>query len=577
MKRLLILASFMLVFFTSCITIKIQPFGNISTSTKRTKIANNSVLHIRLSGDLQMYSPIDDGFTFLTGHSDNAHDLILKIRAAKDDKRITAIILQPRGINAGYTTLNELKAALIYFKSSGKKVYGYFDVASDPDMFLLSVADEVYMNPSASAGFVLSGVGGNIMFMKDLLDKLGAEVHIIRAGDYKSAGEPFTRTEMSEEMRENYSELYSDFYEQLLSDFAKGYSLSLDDIRYLFEEREKFIINLQDAISMGIINELMFFDNMLNKLNINENQLVSQARYAIPRLKPQRNNIAVVYMLGDIVSQSGSFNSSNNITSSEYVKIFDKIIANDNIKAVVIRVSSGGGSALESEIIHAKISQLSKRKPVIVSMGGAAASGGYYIVSNANYIFADPYTITGSIGVFLMLFNLQETAEKIGINFEPLRYGKFANAGNPFMPFNSEFADALQISTNDIYTEFKTRVAEGRNMSIDEVEAIAKGQIWSATKALQHNLIDEIGLLDNAINKAVEMTSLDNYSLMYFPEKRSFFSSFFTGFNTSISQMLPTMKLPDPINKNVDYYLNLFEDIILHPIQMRSEFFLDVD
>ena len=569
MKRLIFLSILVMVLFTSCVIINVNPFGSVRMSSQKSKVSKNSVLHILLSGEIVMYSSIDGSFAFLGSQSESAHDLILKIRSAKDDKRITAIILQPQGLNAGYTTLNEIKAALTDFKDSGKKIYGYIDMGSNQDMYLLSVADELYMNPSASAGFIFSGVGSNIVFMKDLLDKIGVEAHVIRAGEYKSAGEPFTRTEMSTEMRENFTEIISDLYEQLLSDFAEGYELEIDRFRYLFEDREKYFINLTESISIGVIDELMFFDMMLYKLGINERQLVRHTQYAPMKIKQQRNNIAVVYMSGNIVSGGGSFSSSDNITSREYVKIFDEIIANDNIKAVVIRVNSGGGSALESEIIHAKISQLKERKPVVVSLGGTAASGGYYIISGADYIFADPYTITGSIGVFSMLFDVGGAAEKLGLNFEAIGHGKFFNAGSPFVPFNSEIAEALQLSTEDTYLEFKFRVANGRKIDLDDVEKIAQGQVWSASKALQHNLVDEIGLIDNAINKAIEMSQIGTHSLLYYPTKRSFMSSFMAGFNVSDYFLFGNRSLP--LQKETEYFLNLIDDVLVHPVQMRSE------
>jgi len=568
MKRLLFFLFLGLFFLTSCITVKVKLFDETITTPKRTKISKNTVLHFKLSGQISMYP--DGGFSLFGGSSESAHELILKINSAKTDKRVTAILLQPHGVSAGQATLLELQAALLDFKTSGKKIYAYINTATNQDIFLLSVADEVYMNPSASAGFVLSGVGGDTVFLKELLDKLGVEAHIVRAGEYKGAGEPFTRTEMSDELRTNLSGIYTDVYEQMLVDISNGYDLNLNDVRNLYEEREKFIINLDYAISTGIIDDLQFFDTMLTKLNIEERQLVLHNRYTPTKIKRQKQHIAVVYMDGNIVSNGGS----STISSSEYVKLFDEIMNNDRIKAVVLRINSGGGSALASEIIHAKLNQLKEKKPIIVSLGSMAASGGYYLATNADYIYANPYTITGSIGVFAMMMNLHGTADMLGVSFESLGHGKFVNAGNPFQPFNEEFEQAMQLGVNDVYNEFKTRVSEGRNMSLDDVEAVAKGQVWSATKALEYNLVDELGLLNDAINKAIEVSEIGQHTMLYYPERRSFFTSFMSGFNANMGQIIRNAALPSAVNDYADYYFNFIEEVNESPIQMRSEFIL---
>ena len=570
MKKSLFLLFISVVLLTSCITVKVQLFDEVQAKPQRTKINKDTVLHFDLSGHLPMYA--EGGFRLFGGSSDSAHEIMLKINSAKTDKRINAILLQPQGIDAGYATLSEIKTALLDFKTSGKKVYGYLNVGSDQDLFLLSVADEVYMNPSASAGFVLSGMSGTIPFFKDFLDKIGAEAHIIRAGEYKGAGEPFTRTEMSDELRSNLSILTKDGYEQLLADMATGYEIPLNDLRYLYEERENWIINLDHALTNGIIDDLQLFDTMLTKININEKQLVKHTQYTPTKIKQQKQLLAIVYMNGNIASSG-----SSSITSREYGKLFDDLMKNDKIKAVVLRINSGGGSALESEIIYTKINQLKEKKPVIVSLGGTAASGGYYIATNANYIFANPYTITGSIGVFGMLMNLKGTADKIGVNFEQYGLGKFSNAGNLFMPFDEEFTNAMQVSVNDVYHEFKTRVSEGRNLSLDEVEAIAQGQVWSAQKALEYKLVDEIGLLTDAINKAIELSGSGEHTMLYYPTQKSFMSAFMSDFNVRIGQAIRATTLPNSLHNQFDNYLEIVNDVIQNPIQMRSEIVSDRD
>jgi len=568
---------FMLIvsfFFYSCTfnLINIDPFGAVKTKKDKTKIVKDTVLHFKLSGDIEIYEP-DSGmdFSFFGGKATTIHDLILKINSAKTDSRIKAILLEPSGISSSFSSLGELQVALKGFKASGKKIYGYFDVASDDDIFLLSVADEVYMNPSASARIVLMGVGGNMYYFKDLLDKVGAEFHVVKAGDYKGAGEGFTRTSMSDEVRSNYTQLYSDRYSQLIANLATGYNIAPASVRSLFEERETFTIEQENSITSGFVDELMGFDAMCAKLNITKERLVPHSKYTPTPVKKQDKQIAVVYMIGNITESSGRslFGSSMDITSAQYNKIFDDIMEDKNISAVVLRISSGGGSALVSDILYHKIAQLQEKKKVIVSMGSVAASGGYYIAAGANYIYADPYTVTGSIGVIGMILNLEGSAKKVGISSDGVGYGKYRNSMDPIQPFDPVFADAWQVSVDAVYNEFKQRVAQGRKLTMERVEAIAQGQVWSAQKALEYKLIDEIGLLGNAIEKAAQLSNTRNYSLAYYPKKDD--RSITSGFEIGIRQQIMTGALPYPLNTKTHEYLKLIEDIHRDPIQMRTE------
>jgi protease-4 len=551
----------------------------LSKSAQRpvARISDNSVLHLNLSGVIPEYSAVknDLGLSFLNEITDSVHDIILKIRSAKDDNRICAILLEPQFLSVGYANINELIAALNDFKSSGKKVYGYVSMAGQGDMLLLSVADEVYMNPSASAGFLLHGVGGVIEFYKDMLDKIGVEMNIIKAGDYKG-GDNFTRRDFSPEARRNLSLVYRDLYEQVVTDFATGFDTTPAAIRDIFEQREMYFINLDAGIRMKMITELMHFDAMLRRIGATEKQLVKYNKYTATEARSRANNIAVVYMLGNITSSSNRWSNTNSITSKQYVRIFDKIMKDDSIRGVVLRISSGGGSALESEIIYDKLLQLGEKKPVVVSMGGMAASGGYYIAAPAEYIFADPYTITGSIGVIAMIPNLTDMGKKIGITTERIGHGKFIDIGYPFTPFDRNAERAIQLGIDDTYLEFKSRVAVSRDMDITDVEAIAQGQIWSARRALEHKLIDEIGLLGDAIDKVAQISHAGNYSMVYFPTSRSMFELFMEDyFSIDIVSKFLSHRLPAALTSPAENMLNILSEIENDPIQMRSEIYLE--
>jgi protease-4 len=566
--RNLFLVVMMALLLSSCTVnlININPFGPVKPP-KRTKHTNDTVLHLRLSGSMEEYS-VSSGFNLFGGNHENLHNIIQKINHAKTDKRISSILLQPQGFSPGMAARNELRFALEDFKKSGKKVYGYFSGASQGDILLLSVADEVYMNPSASAGFVMNGLGIGLPFFNELLEKIGVSVHVIRAGEYKNAGEPFTNREMSPETRENYSLLVNDLYEELVADLARSYDISIEDVKFLYEQREKYVINMQEALDTGIIDELLHFDDMLKKLDINRSKLVNISRYRPKSPKLNRDRIAVVYMLGSITSSGGGmFSNSSFISANQYVRIFTELREDKNVHAVVLRIDSGGGSALESEIIHDAIAKLREEKPVVVSFGSTAASGGYYLATNAHHIVADPYNVTGSIGVFGMILNFSETASRVGVNMESVGKGKFSNSGDPFSEVDEEFINSLQLGVNDTYIEFKTRVAEGRNKTFEQVEAIAQGQVWSARAALRHGLIDEIGGIDAAIRKAIELSNVRNHSLDYYPKQSSSENAFLAGFGASISEAMSELRLPTILTQR----LSLIEEIRNNPIQMRSE------
>ena len=546
----------------------------LATKPSVSKIENNSVLHLNLTGQIVEYNEISDmNFNFMPLA---AHDIIQKINTAATDSRINAILLEPQGIVVPRATVNEIMDALNNFRATGKRVYGYITMATQADIYLLGAADEVFMSPSASAGFVMHGIGGNVGYYKDLLDKIGVQVQIVKAGDFKTGGEQFARSTMSPEFRSNISILFDDMYEQFLGDFSRNYNTTIANFRYVIENRNEYLINLEKGIEYGIVDELLHRDRLLRRLNISEEQLIRHQKYTVEVLRPHQNRIAVVYAQGNITPTQPQFGQTN-INSRQFLRMLDTIEKDNSIKAVVIRIDSGGGSALESEIIHNRIAQLKTVKPVVVSMGGAAASGGYFIATNANYIVADPYTMTGSIGVLSMIPDLSDAADNLGINTYTLGHGKFIHTFDTWRAWSRDLERSLQIMTDGVYNEFKTRVSEGRNIDLATVETLAQGQVWSAKAALQLNLIDEIGGMQAAIQKAAEISSIDRYSMMYFPESKSMFEVMLedTPFSFSMVKMLIKNELPEFMTRPVDRSMDLLNDIMEHPVQMRNEFFVE--
>jgi protease-4 len=562
----------LIIFFMIIINVITNLTKDIHKAGKTTNlIKNNSVLHFNLKGVVDDYNnrvtPDIFSYNFSNLKKDSVHDIVLKIKTAKNDPKIKSIFLEPQYLSIYTSSMNEIIEACNDFKESGKKIYGYVTMATQTDMLLLSVADEVYMNPSASAGFLMLGVGSSFDYYKDMLDKLGIQIRVIRAGEYKSMGENYTRNNMSAEFRKNVNDLYTDRYNLLVNDFAKGYGTTTQKVKNIFEKADKFYVNMQEAIDINFITELLYYDDFLKKIGCEKENLVEYKKYTVIEEKEQHKKIAVVYLNGEITNTKANYGETN-ITNKQFSDIFEKIKTDNTISAVVLRINSPGGSALESDMIWERIERLKEVKPVVVSMGGVAASGGYYISAGANYIFADPYTITGSIGVLAMIPDLSGTAKKIGIHSEVVGHGKYINTNGLFTLYNKDFENALQKGILDTYLEFKIKVAQGRNMSLNDVEKIAQGQVWSAKKAIEHKLIDEIGGLNKAIEKAVQLVHLENYSIKYYPERKASFLDIIDDLNFDLSAKIPFLKNS---NKELEYINNLQEN----PIQMRSDLYLE--
>ena len=514
------LTSFVLVIVF--LLVVFHSLGNLGKK-KAVKIEPSSFLELKLSGEIRDYNEFKDDFfsSPMQKKTISANDVVLKINKAAKDKNISGIILEPNWIKSGFATVNEIISALENFKATGKKVYAYLEMCGNKDYYLASVADSIYLNPSASAGILLTGIGGNILFYKELLDKLGIEMQVIHAGKYKGAGEPFSRNQMSEPFKESVDELFSDLYEQMLKEISRRRNIPYSQVKKIYEKRDDVFINKQNAIDLRIADELAFKEAMLEKLNINKKNLVkfSDYRMPIPSLKPDK--IAVIFAQGGI-SQSKS-ELEENISAAKFNKILDKLEEDKTVKAVVMRVNSPGGSALESEIILNKIKALKKKKPFVISMGNVAASGGYYISCDADYIVADPFTITGSIGVIGMFPNFNKLGTKIGIHSNVIKKGKYSTLFDPWQKPDKSVLKNFESEIKETYAEFKNRVAEGRKLKIDKVEEIAQGRVWSSSDAFKNQLIDAEGTLDDAVRKAAELAGISSYGKIFYPKQKSFF------------------------------------------------------
>ena len=492
----------------------------------KVKISEHSVLQINLEGPIKERTPknpIED--IGLTGISINKglglDDILKSIEAAKTDSKIDGLFINLNSLQTGIATVEEIRNALLDFKTSKKFIYAYSESYSQGEYYLASLADKIYLYPEGDIDF--RGFRAELMFLKGTLEKLELQPEVIRHGKFKSAIEPFILDKMSPENREQTQKFISSLWNQFVKDIAESRKLSSEEV-------QKVADNLgarsgQDALDAKFVDQLAYYDEVLDDLKKKTNldsddkvKFVDLKKYShsLPAIKEfSAKKIAVVYANGEIVSGKGS---DDQMGSEKIAEAIRKARLDTTIKAIVLRVNSPGGSALASDVIWRE-----KAKPLVVSMGDYAASGGYYIACAADKIVAQPTTITGSIGVFGLLFNAQKMFNnKLGITFDSVRTGKYANIGSTFYPMTTEERAIIQESVEKIYDTFITHVSEGRKMDKSAVDSVGQGRVWSGTDAKALGLVDEIGGLDAAIEIAAKLAKLDKHRTISLPEQKDF-------------------------------------------------------
>ena len=459
------------------------------------------------------------------------------IDRATEDDRITAMFLDGRrgGSPNGYATMEELRGALARFQAAGKKIIAYDVTLSEREYYLSSIADEIVVNPMGT--MELNGLNSKQMFFKGALEKYGVGVQVIRVGDYKSAVEPYIRTDLSDANREQTKALLTDLWGEFLDTVASSRGLSSDKLQKVVDE--KGYVDPQEAKQIGLIDRIGYYDNVVEKLREltgekekSNDELAESFRqvdlgmYADRTISPSEaaatseEKIAVVYAEGAIVGGRGSIET---IGSDRFAEVFRELREDEKVKAVVLRVNSPGGSATASEVILREILLTKKQKPVVVSMGNVAASGGYWIAAGANHIFAEENSITGSIGVFGLLSNIQEIANNHGITWDVVKTGTFADIGTNVRPKTEAELAIYQKSVNKTYELFLKKVSRYRNLPKEKVEEIARGRIWSGKEAVKIGLVDEIGGLETAISYAAQQAKLGkDWQLQEYPQQHRF-------------------------------------------------------
>jgi protease-4 len=501
-----------------------------ASSEKEAKVEANSILKLDLNYSIPEKTSENPFAGFSAGDFKPKKAIGLteikeSIAKAKTDDNIKGIYLE-LGINDnGYATLEVIREALIDFRKSGKFVYGYGEILSQKSYYLATAADQIYLNPN---GIVeLKGFGREIMYYKGMFDKLGIEVQDFHCGQFKSAIEPFVRTDMSEANRQQLMGLYGDVYANFLQDVGKGRKLDTATLNSIVNNLSAE--TPEQAKELKLIDGVIYYDQLLDKLKakvgkekMKDLASIDLVKYASTLKKDLKseNKIAVIYAEGEIVDGDGD---EGQIGGDKFAKLIRKVREDEKVKAIVLRVNSPGGSAMASDIMWRELVLAQKAKPLVVSFGDVAASGGYYIAAPGDRIFAKPNTITGSIGVFGLLPNAQKLfKDKLGITFDEVEVTKHGVLGGITKPLDAEETAIAQRNVEKTYRQFKQRVAEGRGKDTAYIETIAQGHVWTGRQGIANGLVDELGGLDEAIAYAAKKANLKEFRTKNYPEEKSF-------------------------------------------------------
>ncbi|MEO8150490.1 MAG: signal peptide peptidase SppA [Bacteroidia bacterium] len=544
-----------------------------------TRISANTVLEIRLDQPVTQRTENNPLKSFDFGKMKSnfqpgLNDIVECIDKAADDKDIKGIYLNVENVSGGLATIEEIRNALLRFKKSNKFIISYGEFYSQNAYYLSSVADQIYLNPEGEID--LRGYAATLMFMKGALDKLEIEPEVIRHGKFKSAIEPFIADKMSDANREQVKRFVDDFWNHTKDGIATSRKKSSEEIENIADSMK--VESAEDAVKYGLADKLMYEDELMDLLKTKSGtkdekpKLVSLTKYNKTESKVgfEKDKIAVIYAVGEISSGKGDDES---IGSETTVADIRKARLDKNVKAIVLRVNSPGGSALASDVIWREVVLAKKAKPVVVSMGDLAASGGYYISCAADKIVAQPNTITGSIGVFGLLFNMQKLFNnKLGLTFDTYKTGPYGDLGLPTRPLTESERMKMQNSVERVYDTFTKRVADGRHINQADVDSIGQGRVWSGNDALRIGLVDTLGNLGDAIKIAARLSKTDKYRIYELPEQKDTFQEIIKELNGDVQSSFIKNELGD----NAKYYQSIKQLVTRQGIQMRMDFDVEV-
>ena len=530
----LMLVGAILTFFSIVVLV-----GLIASSEPTVQVKPNSVFVLNLNKPLSERA-VEDPITMLMGEdyaSIGLNEVLTSIKKAKEEANITGIYLEASGYSdASPAEWEEIRRALMNFKESGKFIVAYGDNYSQGEYYLCSVADKVILNPQGSIEW--TGISSQPIFYKRLLEKIGVTMNIFKVGTYKSAIEPFIATEMSEANREQTHAYLNSIWTRITEDIATSRSISTKDLNKYADEMIA-LSPTERFIEAGMADTLLYKDEVkeylkklthtnshqsLNTLSLKEMKAIEE----VAIFPKNEGRIAVYYAVGEIMDDipGGTFSTEECIVGSQTIKELSQLREDDQVKAVVLRVNSPGGSAFASEQIWNEVVKLKAKKPVIVSMGGMAASGGYYISCAADSIFAEATTLTGSIGIFGMMPNMEGLlSDKLGLDFDIVKTNRYADFASPTRPMTEGEKALLQKTIERGYDLFVTRCAEGREMSKDALCRVAEGRVWTGEMAKELGLVDQIGGIDEAVKAAAEKAGLKEYTRATYPKQADLFNS----------------------------------------------------
>jgi protease-4 len=556
--------------------------GIVSSSTENeVKVEKSSILHIKFDDAMSDRGSVKPDFSdFSMKKTIGIIDITQDIYKASKDENIKGIYLELTTLNAGIATVEEIRNALLKFKESKKFIIAHSDYFTHKTFYLASVADKIYLTPEGEVQFV--GLSANILMFKTMLEKVGIEPEIIRHGKFKSAVEPFMLTEISDENREQTLKYIGSIWNSMLQGISKQRNISIENLNKYADELS--VNSAQKALELKLVDGLKYKDEvyselrqLTNKKEKDKLEFISLSEYNTAPNRPKieeisvtsKDKIAIIYAIGDIGMGSGDENTIGSDKLSEAIR---KARKDSSVKAIVLRINSPGGSALASEVIWRETVLAKKDKPFIVSMGDVAASGGYYIACFADTIVAQPNTITGSIGVFGLLFNAKDLMKNVGISVSVVNTNKYSDMANPSRKMTDYERGVIQISVEEIYATFIKHVAEGRKMSVEKVDEIGQGRVWSGADAKEIGLIDVYGGLGDAIKIAAQMAKLDKYKLVSFPEKDKYQEMF----EDLLSET--RMSVMEKELGSSYYYFDNFKKLSqIQGIQARIPFFIELN
>jgi len=555
----------------------------VSSSNKPITISNNSILVLKAGvpvpdrGDQNPLAGLDL-FNMTLSPAPGMNEILHNIEKASRDSKIKGILIENGLLPSGWATTEEIRDALTKFREKGKFVISYSDyILTQECYYLATAADKIYINPGSMVEF--KGLSSEIMFYKKALEKIGVEVQVTRHGKFKGAVEPFILDKLSEDNRTQIKDYAGSLWNQVIADISKSRNIPVEQLNKLADNLDGNLAS--GAFDAKLVDGLMYRDILIDTLkNLSgissdkELNLVSMIKYSkVPDNKStysSRNKIALIYASGTIVTGKGG---DNNIGGNYYAEVIRKARLDTSVKAIVLRVNSPGGSAIAADIMWRELDLAAKRKPVVVSMGNYAASGGYYISAPGTKIYADPMTISGSIGVFGMIPDIGKLLdEKLGLKTEIVNTNKNSDFPSIIRPMNPYEKELMQSSVEKIYSDFVSRVASGRKMSSESVDSVGQGRVWSGTSAVKIGLVDEMGGLNDAIVSAAKLAGIDTYSVRELPVIEDPYTRILSQLTGEVRMSI----LRSELGESVKYYNMIQEVKDMTGIQVRLPYFIDI-